>query len=163
MLHGIDLGDHVLELGAGTGAATMELARLARRVTSLEYDHKATASLAVRTNGANARAVSGDASILPFADRTFSSAIAILMFHHLNSRESQDRAFAEIFRVLRPGGIFLAAEIQDSWLHRFVHIKSTFVPVDPKSILARLTAHGFANGMVDFRSGGFHIRAFRPR
>ena len=163
MLQGIDLGDHVLELGAGTGTATMELARLAGRVASLEYDHKATASLAVRTNGTNARAVRGDASILPFADRTFSSAIAILMFHHLNSRESQDRAFAEIFRVLRPGGIFLAAEIQDSWLHRFVHIKSTFVPVDPRSVLARLTAHGFANGMVDFRSGGFRIRAFRPR
>jgi ubiquinone/menaquinone biosynthesis C-methylase UbiE len=163
MLQGADLGDHVLELGAGTGTATLELALLATRVTSLEYDHQSTASLAVRTNGTNARAVSGDASVLPFADRTFSSAIAILMLHHLNSRDLQDRAFAEIFRVLRPGGVFLAAEIQDSWLHRVVHIKSTFVPVDPASALARLTASGFLKGTVEFRSGGFRIRAFRPR
>jgi ubiquinone/menaquinone biosynthesis C-methylase UbiE len=163
MLQGTDLGDHVLELGAGTGTATMELARLSPRVTSLEYDHKSVASLAVRTSGTNSCAVRGDASVLPFADRTFSSAIAILMLHHLNSRESQDRAFAEIFRVLRPGGVFLAAEIQNSWLHRVVHIKSTFVPLNPASALARLTANGFSNGTVDFQSGGFRIRAFRPR
>lgn len=163
MLHDTDLGDHVLELGAGTGSATMELARLAARVTSLEYDHRSIASLAVRTSGTNGCAVRGDASALPFADRTFSSAIAILMFHHLNSRESQDRAFAEIFRVLRPGGVFLAAEIQDSWLHRVVHIKSTFVPVDPASALARLAATGLSKGTVEFQSGGFRIRAFRPQ
>lgn len=163
MLQGTDLGDQVLELGAGKGTATMELARLSRRVTSIEYDHKSVASLSVRTSGTNGCAVRGDASVLPFADRTFSSAIAILMLHHLNSRELQDRAFAEIFRVLRPGGVFLAAEIQDSWLHRVVHIKSTFVPVDPASVLAKLTASGFSKGTVDFRSGGFRIRAFRPR
>jgi ubiquinone/menaquinone biosynthesis C-methylase UbiE len=162
MLQGTDLGDHLLELGAGTGTATMELARLSGRVTSLEYDHKSTASLAARTSGTNGCAVQADASALPFADRTFSSAIAILMLHHLNSRESQDRAFAEIFRVLRLGGVFLAAEIQDSWLHRVVHIKSTFVPVDPAFALASLTASGFSKGTVDFRSGGFRIRAFRP-
>jgi ubiquinone/menaquinone biosynthesis C-methylase UbiE len=163
MLHGTDLGDHVLELGAGTGTATMELARLSTRVTSLEYDSKSIATLAVRTRGTNGCAVRGDASALPFADSTFSSAIAILMFHHLNSRESQDRSFEEIFRVLRPGGVFLAAEIQDSWLHRVVHFKSTFVPVDPASALSRLAARGYSNGTVDFRSGGFRIRAFRPR
>jgi ubiquinone/menaquinone biosynthesis C-methylase UbiE len=163
MLQGTDLGDHVLELGAGTGTATMELARLSTRVTSLEYDHKSTASLAVRTSGTNGCAIRGDASVLPFADRTFSSAIAILMLHHLKSRELQDRAFAEIFRVLRPGGVFLAAEIQDSWLHRVVHIKSTFVPIEPASALATLTASGFSNGTAECRSGGFRMRAFRPR
>jgi ubiquinone/menaquinone biosynthesis C-methylase UbiE len=163
MLQDTDLGDHVLELGAGTGTATMELARLSTRVTSIEYDHQSAATLAVRTSSTNSRAIQGDATVLPFADRTFSSAIAILMLHHLNSRESQDRAFAEIFRVLRPGGVFLAAEIQDSWLHRVVHIKSTFVPIDPASALATLTTSGFSNGTAECRSGGFRMRAFRPR
>jgi ubiquinone/menaquinone biosynthesis C-methylase UbiE len=155
-------GKHVLELGAGTGTATMELARLCTRVTSLEYNHKSVATLAVRTGATNTCAVQGDASALPFADRAFCSVIAILMLHHLNSRELQDRAFAEIFRVLRPGGVLLATEIQDNWLHRVVHIKSTFLPVDPATALARLTASGFSNGSIDFRSGAFRIRAFRP-
>ena len=35
VLQGSELGEHVLELGAGPGAATQELARLAGRVTSL--------------------------------------------------------------------------------------------------------------------------------
>jgi ubiquinone/menaquinone biosynthesis C-methylase UbiE len=163
ILQGSELGDHVLELGAGPGAATKELGRLAPRVTSLEYDHAFAAKLGVRLNGSNATAIQGDASTLPFADRTFSSAMAILMLHHLRSSDLQDRAFAEIWRVLRPGGVFLAAEIQDGWLHRVGHIKSTFVPVMPASALARLTAVGFSKVTVDFRRGGYRIRALRAR
>src|SRR5216683_2925848 len=111
ILQSSELGEHLLELGAGPGAATEELGRLATRVTSLEYDH----------------------------------------------------AFAEIARVLRPGGVFLAFEIQDSWLHRVGHIQSTFVPVTPASAFARLITAGFSKVTVDFRRGGFRIRALRAR
>jgi SAM-dependent methyltransferase len=163
ILQGSELGEHVLELGAGPGAATEELGRLAARVTSLEHDHAFAAKLAVRVNGSSATVIQGDAAALPFADRTFSSAIAILMLHHLRSNELQDRAFAEIWRVLRPGGVFLAFEIQDGWLHRVGHIKSTFVPVAPASAFARFTATGFSKVTVDIRRGGYRIRALRAR
>jgi ubiquinone/menaquinone biosynthesis C-methylase UbiE len=103
----------------------------------------------------------GDAAVLPFPDRTFSSAIAILMLHHLRSRELQDRAFAEIHRVLRPGGIFLAFDIPDGWLHRVAHIRSTFVPIDPAGAFTRLTTAGFSGIKLDSRSGGYRLRAFR--
>src|SRR6266478_6193770 len=161
ILQGSELGDHVLELGSGLGAATEELARLATRVTGLEYDHAFAAKLGARVNGSNVTAIQGDAATLPFADGTFSSAIAILMLHHLRSNELQDRAFAETWRVLRPGGVFLAFEIQDGWLHRVGHIKSTFVPLAPASAFARLTAVGFSNVTVDIQRGGYRIRALR--
>jgi len=160
---GSQLGEHILELGAGLGAATEELGRLAGRVTSLEYDHAFAAKLAVRVHCTGVTVIQGDAATLPFADGTFCSAIAILMLHHLRSSELQDRAFAEIWRVLRPGGVFLAFEIPDGWLHRIGHIKSTFVPVMPASALARLTAAGFSKVTVDLRRGGFRIRALRAR
>lgn len=163
MLQGSELGEHVLELGAGPGAATQELALRAPRVTSIEYDHAFAAKLRTRVNGSNAAVIQGDAATLPFADATFSSAIAILMLHHLPSGASQERAFAEIRRVLQPGGVFLAFEIQDSWLHRVGHIRSTFVPVLPASVFARLMVAGFSKATVDFRSGGFRIRTFRSR
>jgi SAM-dependent methyltransferase len=163
IMQGSELGEHVLELGAGLGAATKELARLAGRVTSLEYDHAFAAKLGARMSGSGAAVIQGDAATLPFADGTFCSAIAILMLHHLRSREMQNRAFSEICRVLRPGGVFLAFEIQDGWIHRVGHIKSTFVPVMPASAFARLTAAGFSKVTVDFRSGGFRIRALRAR
>lgn len=161
ILQGAELGDHVLELGAGLGAATDELRRRAARVTSLEYDHSFAAKLGARVNSSNAAVVRGDAAVLPFADGTFSSAIAILMLHHLCSKELQDRAFAEIARVLRPNGVFLAFEIQDGWLHRVGHIRSTFVPIEPAVVNARLAAVGFSHTDVEVRRGGFRIRAVR--
>src|SRR3989475_6470882 len=163
LLQGSELGEHVLELGAGPGAATTELGLRAARVTSLEYDHAFAAKLGARVNGSNATVIQGDAAALPFADGTFSSAIAILMLHHLKSGELQDRAFSEIYRVLRPGGVFLAFDIPDGWTHRIAHIKSTFVPVDPATAMGRLTAAGFSKVALDSRSGGFRIRALRSR
>jgi ubiquinone/menaquinone biosynthesis C-methylase UbiE len=103
----------------------------------------------------------GDASQLPFASETFSSAIAILVLHHLRSRKLQDLAFAEILRVLRPGGVFLAFEINDSWIHHVGHYKSTFTPLSPGSAFARLTMAGFSRVSVDFRRGGFRLHASR--
>jgi len=161
MLRGSELGDHVLELGAGPGATTPELAQRALRVTSLEYDHSFAARLGTRVRGSNATVIQADAASLPFADATFSSAIAILMLHHLCSRELQDRAFAEIVRVLRPGGVFLAFEIQDGWLHRVGHIRSTFVPLNPRSLYARLILAGFLQGTIEPGNGGFRVCSVR--
>jgi len=161
ILRGSELGEHVLELGAGPGAATEELRLQAGRVTSLEYDRGFAARLGARVSGTNASVIQGDAATLPFPDNTFTSAIAILMLHHLRLNELQDRAFSEIGRVLRPGGVFLAFEIEAGWLNRVGHFRSTFVPVDPTTASARLTAARFSSATVDLWRGGFRIRAFR--
>ena len=161
LVGGSELGEHVLELGAGPGAATEELKGRTGRVTSLEYDHEFAARLGARVNGTNVSVLQGDAAALPFPDKTFTSAIAILMLHHLRSNELQDRAFAEIGRVLRPGGVLLAFEIQDGWLNRVGHIRGTFVPVDPATASTRLRAGGFSHAAVDLWRSGFRIRALR--
>ena len=156
-----ELGDHLLELGAGPGAATAELRRRVPRVTSLEYSHKFAAALHARPDGNGVGVLQADAAALPFPDCTFSSAISVLMLHHLTTPELQDRAFAEILRVLRPGGVFLALEIQDGWFQRVGHIRSTFVPLAPAAANARLTAIGFWRVTVDFRDRAFRVRALR--
>lgn len=158
-----DLGDHLLEIGAGYGAATGYLRKRVSRVTSVEYDRLSTRKLrlqhAQRSGGG---AVHGDATRLPFASQTFSSALAVLVLHHLGSRELQDRTFAEIFRVLRPRGIFMAFEITDSWIHRVGHVRSTFTPVSPGSAFGRLSAAGFSPIALDLRKGAFRFIATRP-
>jgi ubiquinone/menaquinone biosynthesis C-methylase UbiE len=159
LLESSDLGEHVLEVGAGPGAATAELARRVRRVTSLEYSHNFCVRLHTKVHAASA--VQGDASVLPFESQTFTSAIAVLVLHHLRSSEAQDRAFSEIFRVLKPGGVFVALEIRDGWLTRVAHFRSTFVPVSTDGLNSRLCAAGFSNINVDNRSGGIRIRAER--
>jgi len=158
-LEGADLGEHVLEVGAGPGAATAELTRRARSVTSLEYHHDFCTKLRAKVN--DARVVQGDASVLPFASHTFSSAIAVLVLHHLRSSEAQDRAFAEIFRVLKEGGVFVALEIQNGWLTGAAHFRSTFVPVTTDRLNGRLRAAGFSNVSVNNERGAIRIRAER--
>jgi len=169
LLSGTELGEHVLEIGAGAGAATQELRKRAKRVTSLEYSRNLVVKLArrnIRQHGnpcTNGDVLQGDASALPFSEKTFSALTAVLMLHHLKSPEAQEGAFAEAFRVLRPEGVFLAIDIPDGWLHRIAHIRSTFVPIAPSTAPARLAAAGFSNVSVDFRGGAFRLRALRPR
>jgi SAM-dependent methyltransferase len=163
LLQDSELGEHLLELGAGPGAATEELLLRAARVTSLEYDHRFAARLGARVSGTNSSVIQADAANLPFPDKTFSSAIAILMLHHLRSPELQDHTFEEIYRVLRPGGVFLAFEIQDGWLHRVGHIRSTFVPLAATSMTTRLTAAGFSHASADLRRGGLRIHGLRAK
>jgi ubiquinone/menaquinone biosynthesis C-methylase UbiE len=153
-----DLGDHLLEIGAGPGAATAELRKRVPRVTSLEYDHTFAVRLAQKHgNGV----VQGDAAALPFPDRTFSSAVAILMLHHLRSSELQDRTFAEVHRVLQPGGRFFAFEVPDGWFNRVIHTNSRFVPLQPNELAARLASVGFAGVALDQRQGAFRFHATR--
>jgi ubiquinone/menaquinone biosynthesis C-methylase UbiE len=112
-------------------------------------------------HGNTLQVVQGDATQLPFAEGSFSCAIAILMLHHLRSAELQDSALAEIRRVLQPGGILLAFEIHNGWLQRLAHTHSTFVPFAASAANARLNASGFSRVSVDFRPGGFLLRAQR--
>jgi len=163
MLNGYSLGDSVLELGAGPGATTEELRKRAKRLTSLEYDHNFAAKLGARFSNTNANVLQGDAAALPFPDDSFSSVIAVLVLHHLKSPERQERAFAEIHRVLKPGGVFLAFEIKDGWLQRFGHIKSVFVPISPSSISDQLTSFGFSEVAVESKGSSFRVGAFRSR
>jgi hypothetical protein len=62
---------------------------------------------------------------------------------------------------LRPGGNFYAFEIQDGWLQRVSHTKSTFVSVDPASIATRLNAVGLSQVRVRHGRSGFCVQAMR--
>jgi ubiquinone/menaquinone biosynthesis C-methylase UbiE len=48
---------------------------------------------------------------LPFGDASVDFAYAINVCHHLPNREVQRQAFAEVERILRPGGVFFLHEI----------------------------------------------------
>lgn len=179
LLEGAELGEHILEVGAGAGAATEELRRRAGRVTSLEFSQRLLAQLAQRDRSfarasnsegncsnepkKNSTLVQGNAAALPFPEKTFSAVLAVLMLHHLPSPEAQQRTFAEAFRVLRPGGTFLAIEIENNWLNRMLHIRSTFVSVAPTEAPARLAAAGFADVSVASRNGAYRVSARKPK
>jgi len=53
----------------------------------------------------------GSVLAIPAADASFDFAYIINVLHHLNSVEEQRRAFKELFRVLKPGGLLFVHEI----------------------------------------------------
>jgi SAM-dependent methyltransferase len=57
----------------------------------------------VDANYSSANVVSGSVAALPFPDASFDRALCLDVLEHLQF-DDQPRAFAELFRVLRPGG-----------------------------------------------------------
>lgn len=67
------------------------------------------------------------------------------MLHHIPVAADQDRAFGEIARVLRPGGVFAGTDsIGTGWLFKLIHVGDTLLPIDPDGLPARLSVAGLA-------------------
>ncbi|MET4698345.1 ubiquinone/menaquinone biosynthesis C-methylase UbiE [Constrictibacter sp. MBR-5] len=107
---GIAAGDHVLDLGCGTGTLTEALADHGAAVTAVDFSQAYADHTAARLAG---RAVveQGDARSLRFGDGAFDAAMASLV---LDTIPEADRAVAEMRRVVRPGGT-VAAGVFDYW------------------------------------------------
>ena len=59
-----------------------------------------------------------DVGCLPFCDRSFDRAIAIATYHHIRGEEEQQRAFDELWRVLKPGAEAFVT-VWNRWQRRF--------------------------------------------
>ena len=141
---GVDLGDDLLEIGPGPGAASEWLRHRARHLVALELDPAATAALRDRFGGTNVEAVTGDATALRYPDASFDSVGMFTMLHHVPTRALQDRILAETLRVLRPGGTLIGSDsLPSDGLHQF-HDGDTYNPVEPAAFLTRLQTIGFA-------------------
>ncbi len=138
-----DLGDDMLEIGPGPGAATEWLRHRVRRLTAVESDAEAAGKLAAKYADSNVKVVVGDATELGYPDASFDSVGCFTMLHHVPTLASQNRLLAEAFRVLRPGGVFIASDsLASNGLHHF-HEGDTYNPVEPASALTRLQTVGF--------------------
>src|SRR5438105_4054553 len=158
-LQGVELGDDVLEIGPGPGATTDLLCGRTRRLTAIEVDAAAAASLEKRLNASGVRVVHGDGAAMPFADGAFTGVVAFTMLHHVPSAALQDRLMAEVRRVLRPGGIFAGFDGTHSFLFQLIHLGDTYTPVDPDKLGQRLEAAGFADVSVERAWARFRFRA----
>ncbi|HXU25504.1 MAG TPA: class I SAM-dependent methyltransferase [Tepidiformaceae bacterium] len=158
-----DLGDDMLEVGSGPGLTTDVLRKRVPRLTAVELDEALATRLATRLAGTNVEVVQADATAMPFEAGRFSAAGSFTMLHHLPSVALQDRMLAELCRVLKPGGIFLGSDGIDTPSRRAAHEDDIFVPIDPVSFEARLTAAGFATVVVETVNDRFRFFATKPR
>lgn len=140
---GIDLGQDMLEIGPGPGAATGWLAERAGQLTTLEADQDAAARLAERYSGGNVTVDTGDATAMSYPDAAFDAVASFTMLHHVPTAAAQYQILAEALRVLRPGGTLAGSDsLASVSLHHF-HADDTYNPLDPATLLTWLRTLGF--------------------
>ncbi len=156
-----DLGDEMLEIGPGPGAATAWLRDRVKKLTAVEIDEEAAAKLAAIYRDSNVEIVSGDATSLTYPDESFDSVGSFTMLHHVPTAALQNKILAEAFRVLRPGGVLLASDsLASNDLHHF-HEGDNYNPIEAGTVISRLQTIGF-RGLIIMVDDVLRIVARKP-
>jgi ubiquinone/menaquinone biosynthesis C-methylase UbiE len=99
-------GDHLLDVGAGSGNVVARALSLGVEATGVDASQAMARVAITKVPG---RYVVGGAERLPFADRSFDVVTTSLSLHHWEPAEA---GLAEIARVLRPTGRFVIADVE---------------------------------------------------
>jgi SAM-dependent methyltransferase len=94
-------GEHILDLGCGDGQLTARIAATGATVAGL--DTSAQMAAAARARGIAVE--QGSAESMPFADRSFDAVFSNAALHWVRDQEAM---LAEVHRVLKPSGRFVA-------------------------------------------------------
>lgn len=113
---GVKPGDRVLDVGCGTGSLTLAAWRRAGPTGEVHGIDAASEMIEVaRSKATRAQAnidfQTGLVEQIPFPDASFDVVLSSLMLHHLPD-DLKRRGFAEIKRVLKPGGLLFAVDFE---------------------------------------------------
>jgi len=107
-------GMNLLDIGCGPGTITLGLAQAVYPGHVVGVDHdaahvKAASALVAERGVTNVTFQEGDAMALQFEDGAFDAVFENDLFTHLS--QNAPRAASEVYRVLKPGGLFGARDV----------------------------------------------------
>jgi len=159
-------GLSVLDVGTGTGFVALLLAEIGHQVTGIDWSKTMLAQAREKSQRESLAIsfVEGETERLPFGTGTFDAVVAR---HVLWTLTEPQRALAEWYRVLKPGGRVMA-----DYSHRSPGMAGHHYPaeieeklplnknVDPEEITALFTGAGFIDVQVEvLASTSKHTRA----
>ncbi|MDJ0826117.1 MAG: bifunctional 2-polyprenyl-6-hydroxyphenol methylase/3-demethylubiquinol 3-O-methyltransferase UbiG [Rhodobacter sp.] len=150
-------GKAVLDLGCAGGFMAEALDDRGARVTGIDPAAEAIAAARAHAGDRAIRYDVGVGEALPYAEASFDAVVCVDVLEHV---EDLTRVVAEVYRVLKPGGLFLFDTINRSPLSRLAVItlaedvlkllpKGTHDPalfIRPRELRAALTGAGFTVG-----------------
>lgn len=150
----------LLDAGCGTGGTTVELERFGR-VVGVDLAWEALKPAATR--GLERHLVQGTVERLPFADASFDAVTSFEVIYHLGVGDDR-RAFAELRRVVRPGGVLLLRLPAHDWLRgehdRLVHTRHRY---DRAEVGAKLADAGFRVQRLSWANSALFLPAAAKR
>jgi ubiquinone/menaquinone biosynthesis C-methylase UbiE len=114
----------ILDVGCGNGGLSLLLADLRPdlQITGMDFEPKPledASAYALRNGLKNLAFEQGDAHNLNYADATFDGVVCQTVLTHVRDAEMVTR---EMMRVLKPGGIFFAAEYTNSAMANYDNV-----------------------------------------
>jgi ubiquinone/menaquinone biosynthesis C-methylase UbiE len=151
----ITSGQHILDIGCGTGtlAVMLKQSHPDVEVVGLDPDPKALrrAKTKARRAGLSLRFDQGFADELPYAEVSFDRVFSSFMFHHLEG-ENRERTLSEVARVLKPEGSFHLLDFtghhehtSPGFLKRLVNSHAQLKDNSDAHILESMRRAGFSN------------------
>ena len=95
----------IIDIGAGTGRYSVELAKMGHKLTAVELVNKNVSQIKLKSKDIVAK--QGDALNLKFKDESFDIALLFGPTYHLFTHEDKLKAINEAKRVLRKDGVLL--------------------------------------------------------
>jgi malonyl-CoA O-methyltransferase len=139
----------ILDIGAGTGLITAELAKRYRKANVIALDFALPMLQLARKRGSwlrRPRCVCGDLDRLPFADRSFDLIYSNAALQWSNDLE---HSFGEFLRVLRPGGLLMFSTFGPDTLKE---LRAAWSAVDNNSHVSRFPdMHDVGDALVRSR------------
>ncbi len=158
-----ELGDNVIEIGPGPGLTTDLVRPRVARLTAVEVDDDLAPALAHRLAGTNVDVLHADATRTGLSTGAYSTVLCFSMLHHMPSPDTQDRLFAEVGRLLRPGGLFIGVDAIDSDFMREAHVDDTYVPVGVDTLVERFRVAGLEEPVIEPAGYQFRFRATKAK
>jgi ubiquinone/menaquinone biosynthesis C-methylase UbiE len=103
----IDSQDTILDIGCGTGRMTEFMAKDFKKVIGVDISGEMIRQARIRMKDwPNLELFETDGNIFPIPDNSVNIAFSYIVFQHIKTKEMVESNFKEVYRVLKPGGLF---------------------------------------------------------